>query len=127
MIDNQDSVHLSQDCFGACEVLRDTIQGKRVGDLNELYWGVWKRAFIGLSHFLLTMPNNPRVMREIERTLNRRPIIRHTKYKKKVESPVLEVQRLLDALSELDSPYDQSLGVGKRARRRTSPGGDLLR
>ena len=61
------------------------------------------------------MLNDPRVMREIERTLNRRPITRHTKYKKEVESHVLEVQRLLGALSELDSPYDQSLGVGKRA------------
>ena len=61
------------------------------------------------------MLNDPRVMREIERTLNRRPITRHTKYKKKVESHVLEVQRLLGALSELDSPCDQSLGVGKRA------------
>ena len=35
MIDDQYSVYLSQDCFGACEVLMNTIQGKRVGDLNE--------------------------------------------------------------------------------------------
>ena len=35
MIDDKDSVQLSEDCFGVCEALDTAIRGKNANDLNE--------------------------------------------------------------------------------------------
>ena len=35
MINNKDSVQLSESCFNVCEVLDTAIQGKNAGSLNE--------------------------------------------------------------------------------------------
>ena len=35
MIDDNDSVQLSEYCFNVCEVLKDTIQGRSADNLNE--------------------------------------------------------------------------------------------
>ena len=35
MVDDQDSVQLSEYCFNVCEVLKTVIQGKNTDDLDE--------------------------------------------------------------------------------------------
>lgn len=35
MIENKESVQLSEQCFNVCEILMDAIQGKDAGDLND--------------------------------------------------------------------------------------------
>ena len=35
MVDNRDSMQLSEYCFGVCEALEVAIQGKSAEDLNE--------------------------------------------------------------------------------------------
>jgi len=35
MIDDEDPMQISENCFNICEVLKAMIQGKNLGDLNE--------------------------------------------------------------------------------------------
>ena len=36
MIDDEDSVQLSERCFTACKTLKNTFQGRSANDINEL-------------------------------------------------------------------------------------------
>ena len=110
MIDNKDSVQISESCFNVCEVLDVAIQGKNAGGLNESVRTALEdseRYFNQPRPCLLTIPSGPRVTREIERTLRRGASTPHTKHNKEsVEGHMLEIERILGALTSLSSPLD---------------------
>jgi len=102
MIDNEDSVQLSEYCFSMCETLKMVVQGANAGDLDD-------SATVAIKDLercadrpwlcLLTKSSNFRLTRELERTLRRGANSPQTKYnKEKVEGYKLEIQQILQAL-----------------------------
>ncbi|KAF9643955.1 hypothetical protein BDM02DRAFT_3175321 [Thelephora ganbajun] len=101
MINNKDSVQLSEHCFSVCEALKTAIQGKNADGLNE--------------SVRTALEDSERVMREIKRTLRKGASTPHAKYDKgRVESHVPKIQQILDALHALTSPLGEDPSVAQR-------------
>ena len=119
MIDNKDSVRLSEHCFDVCEKVQKTIHGTNASDLGELEKMVLEdlERYVDQS-WLLAVPNDfGRNMREIERTLMEVADLPHTKYNRgKVESHMLKIQQAVGILY----PSSLSLGDGPSAGKRAS-------
>ena len=125
MVDDKDSVQLFEYCLSVRETLRSAIQGKNLGDPKESE----KVAMDDLDRyadpplpFPLLIPNNPRVMRDIEHALRMgTPTTSHTTYdKEKVKSHVQNIQHTLGALDALSLSLGGDSRVGECAPHLTS-------
>ena len=128
LIDDKDSVQLSEYCFNVCEVLKTTIQGRDADSLN----GSVRVALEDLERCVdlscavcAPLRRNPRVMHEIERTLRKganTPRTKHNKgkvegHKGKVEGHKLKIQEIFDTLNAPSAPLPvDSRGVATTSK-----------
>jgi len=117
LIDDKDSVQLSEYCFNVCEVLKTVTLGRDVDSLDESVRVALKdlERCVDQSRSVCSSPSNSRVTGEIERTLRRganMPRVKHNRGK--VEGHRLKVQEILDTLNAPSAPPDEAPHAGPR-------------
>ena len=117
LIDNKDSVQLSEYCFNVCETVKTAIRGKGTGDISKsarIALKELERCVDSFQPCQLTTTSNFRFTSEIERTLRRWADAPHTEYNdKEVRSHKLEIQRILGVLTAPEFPPGGGPGVGE--------------
>ena len=124
MVDDKDSVQLFEYCLSVRETLKSAIRGKNLDNPKESE----KVAMDDLERyadcpwpFPLLIPNNPRVMRDIEHALRMgTPTTSHTTYDKKVKSHVQNIQHTPGALNALSLSPGGDSRVGECGSHLTS-------
>jgi len=115
MVDDKDTVQLSEYCFNTCEVLKTAVQGKDVNSLNESVRVALEdlERCVDWSCSVCSLTNsNSRVTREIERTLRRGANIPRAKHNKgKVEEQKLRIQGIFDTLNAPSASLDETIPV----------------
>ena len=112
MINDKDSVQLSEFCFNVCEVLKTAVQGRDVDSLDESVRVALEdlKRCVDLPFLPAPSPNNSRVTREIERTLRRGANMPRTRGNKgKVEGQNLKIIKIHDTLNAPSVPLDGTL------------------
>ena len=105
MIDDKDSVQLSEYCFSVCDVLKTAIQGRDGLDESVRVALEDLERWVDWSCSVLLLPIGSRVTREIERTLRRGVNIPRTKRNKgRVEGQKLKIQEIFDTLNAPSAP-----------------------
>jgi len=114
MIDDEDSVQLSEYCFSMCETLGAVTQGMNAEDLNDSALKDLERCADMSWSYLLTEPNDFRLTRAVERALRRVANSPHAKHSKgKFEGYKLEIQHALGTLNAPStSPDEDSVAEG---------------
>ena len=114
MIDDEDSVQLSEYCFNVCEVLKTAVHGKDADNLDKSVRAALEDLERCVDLAFLSAPSlsNSRVTHEIERTLRRGVNMQRNRHNKsKVEGHKLKIQEILDALNAPSAAFDENLPV----------------
>ena len=117
MIDDKDSMQLSEYCFNVCTVLKTAVQGRNVDSLGEPVRAALEdlERCVSLSFSACSLqPGNSRVTHEIERTLRRGANMPRTRRNKgKVEGQKLKIQEIHNTLNAPGASLDGTLSLSE--------------
>jgi len=119
LIDDKDSVQLSEYCFDVCDVLKTAIQGRDVDGLDESVRTALEdlERCVNWSRTVCPLIRQLRVTHEIERTLRRGASMPQAKHNDiKVKEHRLKIQGIFDTLRAPSAP----LPVDSRSTATTS-------